>query len=139
MTDAWSAADVNGEPPALAGLVCEALQCLAYSVHGEVIDPANTIHLRFDGVCRRLYFDTGIVFWRPDEGQPEPYAIDEEGTAWAVIDVAADAGVVGARLVDYDMRWKETFAEVNFRFESCTVVFRNTYADDVTTWRIERP
>jgi hypothetical protein len=135
MPGPYSPLDVNGEVPDLAGQRCEAFLARAHWHKGELNDPANTSHLCFDGRWHRLYFDHGFVFWREDEGRPEPAGEPEGDFAWTVEDVGAAAGVIGATLIDFDMTWEEAAAVVVFTFVGgASITFTNDYATDTTRW-----
>src|SRR6516165_3282035 len=63
--------DINGDPPALAGLTCQELLVQQYWYSGRLEDEANVIFLKFGQRWYRLYFDSGIIFWRPQDSPPE--------------------------------------------------------------------
>ena len=81
--------DINGEQPNLAGLSCAELLCQEFWCRGEICDRANGIYLKFGETWHRLYFDCGIVFWRPNDRRPEEWSADEEGWRYPLVDVAA--------------------------------------------------
>lgn len=95
--------DINGEPPALAGLTCDGLIRQSYVYKGELVAPAHTLYLLFAGVWHRLYFDHGIIFWRVQQTKPEAGSVTEEGWDFPHSDLGAEAGVTGIRLDGYTM------------------------------------
>jgi hypothetical protein len=108
------ALDVNGAPPDLRGARCEAFLCEPFVWEGVVEASANVSYLRFDGAWHRLYFDYGLIFWKPSEGPPVPESGDDVPTP---SDVAAEAGVVGGVLEGYRMEPTERGSRVTFLFE----------------------
>lgn len=136
----YDPADINGDPPDLAGRRCEAMIASAYSHKGQLIDPANISWLKFDGAGHRLYFDHGFIFWREDPDPPEDNIDAEQGEwAWRNHDVAAEAGVSGQRLTGYEMIVESPATRVVFTFETgITVTFVNSFVEDVTTVEIHR-
>src|SRR5437870_317540 len=90
--------DINGEPPRLVGLPCDELLVQQYWYRGELIEPANVVHLEFGGRWHRLYFDSGIVFWRPHDRAPEGVPQGEDEFAYPLIDLGQQFGVRGVEL-----------------------------------------
>ena len=50
---------VIGQPPDLAGLICEGLLCEGFVMGGELLASANVVFLRFEGIWHRLCIDCG--------------------------------------------------------------------------------
>jgi hypothetical protein len=118
--------DVNGEPPPLAGEVCEALLVQQFTHAAEVVDPANVVHLKFSGEWHRLYFDHGIVFWRKSAGAPEPWSDTEEQWQNPLLNLGFDAGILGSKLNYYAMTPIPGGSSVEFVFaHGKRVVFKN--------------
>jgi hypothetical protein len=126
--------EINGEPPQLEGLRCDAILCQEYWHGGVLVEPVNVTFLCFEGRWHRLYFDFGIVFWRDAEGGPEPFEAPEIDSDYPVVDVAAERGLRGVRLRGYRMEpWGACGARVTFEFESgARLAFRSV--EDVTTY-----
>ena len=108
--------DVNGDPPPLAGEICEALLLQQFVHAGEVVETANVIHLKFSGEWHRLYFDHGIVFWRKSVGAPEAWSDTEEHWQNPLFDLGSHAGVVGSRVSYYAMTPPPEGSSVEFVF-----------------------
>lgn len=108
--------EVNGDAPQLAGLRCDGLRCIEYRHAGRLVDPANVVHLCFGGTWHRLYFDSGIIFWRPTDFGPESFEAPELDASYTVIDVAAARGLIGLLLSGYEMAPIEGGARVTFSF-----------------------
>ncbi len=124
--------DVVGEPPDLRGAVCEAFVCEPFVWEGDVEASAHVSYLRFGGAWHRLYFDCGIVFWRPSEGPPPVLPGDEVPER---IDVAAEAGVAGVVLEGYRMEPTARGSRVTFAFANGgRIVVEDT--DDRTHYRV---
>ncbi|HEX5725587.1 MAG TPA: hypothetical protein VFX98_08985 [Longimicrobiaceae bacterium] len=129
--------DVNGDPPDLRGLRCDALLCDEYRFQGKLENAANVVYLYFGGSWHRLYFDWGIVFWRPYHGPPEAVEPTEDGAAFPLVDLAARFGLAGVRLRGYRMEPLPLGARVTFEFENgVALAFRNE--DDRTTYDVHR-
>jgi hypothetical protein len=129
--------EVSGDVPDLGGLVCEAFLCQSYWYEGREVEPANVVYLQFGSVWRRLYMDRGIVFWRPQDGPPEPHDAASEGCSYPVVDVGLAASVIGVRLDYLEMAWSDSEAAVTFRFANrSSVIITCGYTEDVTTYRI---
>ena len=90
--------DINGDPPALTGLPCDELFIQQSWYRGELVAPASVVYLRFAGERHRLYFDAGIVFWRPHDQAPEAVPPTEEGYAWPLVDLGRQFGFRGVVL-----------------------------------------
>lgn len=110
--------EVNGDAPQLSGLRCDAILCVEYRHAGHLVEPASTTYLCFDGTWHRLSFDYGMIFWRRDEHAPESYEAPELDSAYPVVDVAAERGLLGLRLARYEMEPIDGGASVVFLFES---------------------
>jgi hypothetical protein len=109
---------VNGEPPQLAGLRCDAILCVEYWHAGRLVEPCNVTYLCFEGAWHRLYFDYGIIFWRRDEGGPQPFDAPEMESTYPVVDLASKRGLAGACLSGYRMEPIERGSCVTFVFEN---------------------
>jgi hypothetical protein len=127
---------VNGEQPSLVGLPCEELLASEYWHKGELVEPANVVYLRFGGRWHRLYFDCGIVFWRPHDRTPESVPPGEEDFAYPLIDLGRRFGVRGVVLDRLEAAPIEDGSEVRFEFRNSVVVVFSCIAD-TTTYRVE--
>lgn len=127
---------VNGEPPAIVGLPCDELMVSEYWHQGELIEPANVVYLRFAGRWHRLYFDFGIVFWRPHEFAPDGADPSEENLAYPLIDLGQQMGVRGVILDRLEAEPIVGGSEVQFTFRNgVRLTFSNVA--DTTTYRAE--
>jgi hypothetical protein len=127
--------EVNGEPPRLAGLRCDAILAVECWHAGRLVEPCNVVYLGFEGAWHRLYFDYGTIFWRRDEGGPQPVEVSEIDAAYPVIDLATEQGLVGDRLSDYRMEPIERGARVTFHFENGRLLAFES-VDDVTSCQV---
>jgi hypothetical protein len=127
---------VNGEPPAVVGLPCDEVLVSEYWHDGERVEPANVVYLRFGGRWHRLYFDYGIVFWRPQESAPEAVPPGGEGYAYPLVDLGRQAGVCGVVLDRLEAAPIAGGSEVRFAFRNgADLVFRSIA--DITTYHVE--
>lgn len=126
--------EINGDAPQLAGLLCDAILCVEYQHAGQLVEPANVVYLCFGGTWHRLYFDYGIIFWRPGECGPESYEAPELDSSYPVVDVAAERGLLGQRLSRYEMEPIKGGSRVCFVFEGGkSLAFSSV--DDVTSYQ----
>ena len=127
--------EFNGEPPELAGLVCEAFICEAYEYKGQPIAQANVTYLKFEGAWFRLYFEPWMVFWRSFSGRPEPWCAEKEHWNCPHTDVGVLAGVVGARLVSYETSPTKNGSKAVFHFDNGRAVVIED-EDDRTSYAV---
>ncbi len=79
---------INGIQPRLEGHVCEALICQQYWYMGKQRDEVDVLFIKADGRCHQLYFDNGVVFWRPQKEVPRPFGPDTSGQfAYPLVDL----------------------------------------------------
>jgi hypothetical protein len=128
--------DINGEPPALTGVPCDELLVQQYWYRGELVEPANVVYLRFAGGWHRLYFDSGIVFWRPHDRAPEAVSPGQEEFAYPLVDLGRQFGVRGVMLDRMEATPIEGGSEVRLGFGNGVVVVFSDIAD-TTTYRAE--
>jgi hypothetical protein len=130
--------DVNGAPPELAGAKVDALLIQPYLVSGATVDPVGTVHLLTAGEWHRLYFDSGIVFWRRSEHPPEPWADLEKGWDNPLVDLGHELRLLGSQITRYEMSGTKLGSSVRFHFaDGASVIFDN--ANDRTTLTVTGP
>jgi len=127
--------EIVGNPPNLAGLLCEAFICEGFIHKAELVADANIVYLCFAGIWHKLVLDHGVIIWRRLTEAPIPEAINDVAFQYPEADVGALAGVVGHRLEDYRMQSNTVTAEVAFSFENGRAIIINN-ANDRSTWRI---
>jgi hypothetical protein len=125
---------VNGDPPELAGLRCDAILCSEYWHGGRLVESSNVAYLCFEGRWHRLYFDYGIIFWRPAREGPPFFDAAEIDASFPVVDVASAKGLVGVHLSGYEMAPIERGARVTFAFENGRRL-SFTSIDDTTSYQ----
>lgn len=126
---------VIGQPPALAGEVCEGLLCQGVSADGDLLASANVVYLRFRGIWHRLCIDGGVIFWKEQDHEPAPWGVPDEGWQYPHVDVGFSTGIIGRRLDHYEMIAKESTVQVNFVFDQGRkVIIENT--NDRSDYRI---
>jgi len=108
---------INGDPPFLAGLRCDAILCAECWDEGRLVEPANMTYLCFEGSWHRLYFDYAIIFWRTAD-RPNFDPPESDDYCPVIIDVASQRGLLGIRLLDYEMTPIENGSRVTFAFEN---------------------
>lgn len=109
---------INGEPPALDGVVLEALVCIEHWPDGIFEDAANEVYFRIRGLWHRLYFDFGTVFWRQDvDGLPD-YPVPVTADApFVIVDLAAKLLLTGRTIESCNTESVGQFdSKVSFRF-----------------------
>lgn len=131
--------NVNGTPPELAGKRLDAVICSQFRYFGELVAPYNVIHLQVDGAWHRLHFDTPVIFWRVDDGGPEPWEIPEAGFAYPLVDLGQAEALVGQTIQAYRMEAVERYGvQVVFQLgDGREAIFTNR--DDTTTFSVRHP
>ena len=120
---------LNGVAPVLAGRVCQAFVCQQFFANDELCDPANVTYLQFDGTWFRLYFETGVIFWRSDVKPPQPWEVPEKRWRYPHVDLGKAADVIGCKLVRYDM-WPTNYSvRVSFEFDNGKRIFIEHHND----------
>lgn len=129
--------DINGEPPFLDDQRLDELKVQSFWYNGVLEEEANVIFLKVAGKWHRLYFDCGIIFWRPETKGPKEFNfINDDGSesSFPVINLGADRRLVGKIIESYTMEAIEGGSKVDFTFEGGEVInFINI--DDITTIR----
>ena len=126
---------IIGQPPKLAGAVCEGLLCEGFSADGDLLASANVVYLRFRGVWHRLCIDGGVIFWKEQDHEPASWSVRDKGWEYPHVDVGTSAGIVGQRLAHYEMTTNESTVQVNFLFDQGSkVIIENT--NDRSDYRI---
>ena len=109
--------EMNGDQPDIVGQTCEGLVIIEYSHAGVVVEPANVTFLRFSSRWHRLYLDSGVVFWRPDEDGPKSFDAPELDASFRAVDVGAQLGLGGRRLLAIQYEPLEDGTRVRLCFE----------------------
>ena len=111
---------VVGHPPPLAGRRCDALLVAEYWDQGRCVDPANGVHLCWDGRWHRLGFPCDdAAEWTSGgavAGEPRPADFPEFGASSRVVDLAGPRGLVGVRLRGYTMEPGPRLPRATFEF-----------------------
>jgi hypothetical protein len=123
------AVELNGDEPALLGLVCQDLLAVEYVSAGAVVEDAHSVYLRFAGRWHRLYFDFGTVFWRVSDKAPVSFVAEDLGAEYRVVDLAGARGLRGLRLCAIRYTPIEDGSEVALEFESGRVLAFSCVAD----------
>jgi hypothetical protein len=124
--------EINGQPPALAGRVCDELLCRQYWYRGELYNPVAVLFLRSGNIWHRLYFDFGIIFWRADQSRPESFEVPEFEWSYRLVDIGIVLGLQGRQLHRYEMTSIKGGSQVEFFFVGDrSVVLKNV--DDRTS------
>lgn len=127
--------EINGDPPRLAGLRCDAILCVEFWHAGSLVTPAAAVYLCFEGRWQQLSFDCGIIFWRAEQGAPQPFSAPEIEASYPVVDVGAQRQLIGVRLSEYQAEAIEGGARVTFTFDGGQrLTFSNI--DDTTTYDV---
>ncbi len=84
----------------------------------KLVDRANVIFLSFDTDWHQLYFDCGIIFWRPQKGPPEGFSAADLGCTYPLLDLGRHCGVKGQKLCSCASFPVKNGFMVSFKFES---------------------
>ena len=110
--------EINGTQPSIEGSVCEELIAVQYWYAGELDDPANVIHLKFNGTWYRLYFDHGIIYWRQDDTPPKAFEAKEIDASYRLDDIAFSRNLRGKTLHSIQGEAVPGGSKVRIAFES---------------------
>jgi hypothetical protein len=117
--------DVNGDEPPIVGLTCQRIVAIEYTHAGVLVEPANVVFLQFSDRWYRLYFDCGVIFWRPSSSGPESFSAPEIDAGFHPVEIAAGFGVEQHRLLAITYSAIAEGSEVRLNFESGpTLTFR---------------
>jgi hypothetical protein len=124
--------DIDGKQPNLDGLRCAEFLCQEFWCHGELCDRANVVYLKFGENWHRLYFDCGIVFWRPNDGRPEEWSADEIGGRYPLVDIASRFSLNEEVLDRVETESIEGGSRVSFVFQNGSRLIFENVADRST-------
>lgn len=127
--------EINGYPPKLAGKICEGFICEQLICSGQPAASADVTYLKFDGIWYRLYFEFQLVFWRVFDGEPKPREIAEESWAYPHANVGEMFGILGQRLLSFEMQPTPRGSKVIFSFANNQSVLIED-ADDCSSFRV---
>ena len=125
--------EIQGEPPSLAGKTCQALVCYEHWHAGTLVEPANVIFIRAGGEWHKLFFDSGIIFWKsgvePDASVDAP----ELPSMVRLIDLGHRFQLIGRHITSCDAAATPKGAKVTVTLDGGrSVVFESV--DDVTSY-----
>ncbi len=125
--------EIQGQPPSLGGKKCDALVCYEHWHQGSLIEPANVIFIRADGEWHKLFFDSGIIFWKSGV-EPDPsFDAPEIASIFRLVDLGHRLDLVGHRIAACDAAPTPQGAKVTLTFDSGRSVVFET-ANDVTSY-----
>ena len=108
--------DIHGVPPVISGEICEGFICEGYEFRGELVASATVTYIKFDGTWHRLCVEFRELFWRQSTMEPEPWEVVEESWVYPHTNVGEIAGIVGQKLLEYEMLPTPDGSKVIFRF-----------------------
>jgi hypothetical protein len=114
---AHQALDINGDQPRLEGLVCEEVQAVQFWHAGQLEEPVNVAHLKFDESWFRLYFDHGIIFWRSGDGPQEDFDAPEIQAVYRLDDIGRRHDLIGLTLSAVDSHPTQRGSQVVLTFQ----------------------
>ena len=121
--------EIQGQPPSLGGKKCDALVCYEYWHQGSLIEPANVIFVRADGEWHKLFFDSGIIFWRSGV-EPDPsFDAPEIDSMFRLVDLGQRFDLVGHRITACDAAPTLKGAKVTFAFDGGRSIVFETNSD----------
>ena len=131
----WSVPDITGTPPTLDGKTCTGLICEQFWHQGQMASPANVIFIRADETWYRLVLDSGVIHWREQPSQPEPWEAREEGWTYPHFDLARHEHLAGLTFSGCVMQASESGCSVELSFSDCRrIVFQE--ASDIVTYAV---
>jgi hypothetical protein len=117
--------DINGDPPDLKGQTLQELLVQSYWVNDKIVEEASLVFLKTNGVWYSLYFDCGIIFWRPKTKSPEAYDYrnDEDTLSeFRIEDLGRKCDLIGKQIHDYKMEPVDGGSKVEFRLKDETCI-----------------
>jgi hypothetical protein len=114
--------EVDGTPPELSGHICEAVLVEESWYRGERVLDVAAVHLKLrDGPWHRVFFDGGVLFWRP--GRPplegrQPASVEDFHAR--LVDVGTPHGLPGRRFTHVQVEDHGETAELVLHFDSGT-------------------
>ncbi len=130
--------EINGDEPAVLGLVCQGIVAIEYAYAGKVAEEVNVVFLRFSDRWHRLYFDFGTVFWRTSDRAPESFDAEELDSTYRAVDLAERHGLQGLRLTSIRYAAIAGGAQVELEFQAGErIAFR--CIDDITNYVFSIP
>jgi hypothetical protein len=130
--------EINGQPPELAGAICEELLCQQYWYRGEMKDGVNVLFLRFNGVWHRLYFEPGIIFWRICTAPPQSTEAADIDAKYPIVDLGTDLAVRGETLDHYDMKKIKGGSELQFVFTNGHIILIKNVNDRTSVFAFNK-
>ena len=125
--------ELQGKPPDLRGKTCQGLACLEYWHEGALLDPANVVFIRADGVWHKLSFDSGIISWAADVEPQASFEAPEIAANYRHVDLGTKHGFVGRRITAIEQLPIAGGAQVAISFQGgASITFRN--ARDATSY-----
>jgi hypothetical protein len=109
--------EIRGTQPSIEGALCEEIIVVQYWFAGSLAEPANTIHLKFNGVWHQLCFDCGVIFWRNSDGPPMMIEAPEIQAEYRLDDIGRRHGLLGMRLASIDSEPTPAGARVALTFQ----------------------
>ena len=125
--------DIQGKHPNLAGETCDELLCLEHWHEGALVEPANVIFIQAAGAWHKLFFDSGIIFWRSDVQPDMSFDAPEIDSMFRRVDLGTKHRFNGRRIATCEAALIEGGSQVSISFVGGgSIVFRNI--DDVTSY-----
>lgn len=109
--------EVQRGQPRIEGTSCEEIIAIQYWHAGALVEPVNSVHLKFAGDWHRLCFDCGIIFWRAGNGPPTEEAIPELQAEYKIDELGQRHGLLGLTLASIRAESTERGARVVLKFE----------------------
>ena len=109
----------DGIPPKLTGHICEELLCQQYWYHGRLEKEVDVLFIKADQRWHQLYFENGVIFWRPQSEPPVPYQHKEEDPfRYPLLDLGEQHGIKGQLITDCTNEPMIEGAKITLFFES---------------------
>lgn len=125
--------EINGVEPDIVGRTCEGLFAIEYSHANQIAEPANVVFLSFTSRWHRLYFDFGVVFWRPSDEGPKDFEAEDLDATYRVQDLGTRFRALGSHLISIGYEALEDGSRVRLSFDGgLELTFENR--NDVTTY-----
>ena len=115
--------ETNGITPKLQDQVCEELICQQFWLEGKLVNEVDVLYIKTEGRWHQLYFDEGIVFWRPQQQAPQPFAQSPGDVfAYPFVDVAQKYQLRDRMITSLNVEPLLQGVRVSFSFEKAGTV-----------------
>ena len=127
--------NITDKIPEVEGCRCEEVLCQEYWIHGELVEPANLIFIKFDDQWYRIYFDHGFIFWKTHEEKPFEWNAEELSAEYRLNNISEKLNIRGKTLVFIEINSIEEGNVINLSFQNGVTLSLVGEYSDYCYWR----